>query len=108
MRALDEHGRGRRVDFARVNEAAIRNGLAIVQSLFPYGRLEGREWVFRSPFRTNTLGSCKVNIDTGKGGDFARGDRFGDFVGAAAWVSGLNQRDAAIRLAESLGVDPFE
>ena len=100
--------RSGRVDFARVNEAASRHGLAVLQGLFPRGRLEGREWVFISPFRENSLGSCKANITTGKGGDFSRGDRFGDFVGAAAWASGLSQRDAAIRLAESLGVDPFE
>ena len=33
--------------------------------------------------------------------------RGGDLVSLAAYVTGLSQRDAAIRLAESLGVDPF-
>lgn len=107
--SLRDQGRGRRVHFARINEAAGRNGLAVLQALLPQGRLEGREWVFLSPRRPDQrLGSCKANIDSGKGGDFATGERFGDFVGAAAWATGLSQRDAAIRLAESLGVDPYE
>lgn len=106
---MSDPARRRRVHFDRINEAAGRNGLAVLQALLPKGRIEGREWVFLSPRRPDQrLGSCKVNIDSGKGGDFATGERFGDFVGAAAWVTGLSQRDAAIRLAESLGVDPFE
>jgi hypothetical protein len=106
--SLRDQGRGRRVDFARINQAAARNGPVVLQALLPQGRLEGREWVFLSPRRPDQrLGSCKANIDTGKG-DFATGERFGDFVGAAAWATGLSQRDAAIRLAESLGVDPYE
>ena len=104
-----DHGAGRRIDFARVNEAAARNGEAVLRALFPRGRLEGREWVFFNPHRPDRrLGSCKVNIDTGKGGDFSGGPFCGDFVGAAAWASGKGQREAAIALADSLGVDPFE
>ena len=53
-------------------------------------------------------GSFKINLTTGKWGDFSTGDRGGDLVSLAAYVSGLPQRESAIRLAESLGVDPFE
>lgn len=99
----------RRIDFSRVNAAAARNGEAVLRALFPSGRLDGREWVFLSPFRPDRrLGSCKINIDTGKGGDFTGGPFCGDFVGAAAWASCKGQRDAAIALAESLGIDPFD
>ncbi len=102
-------GQGRRVHFARINEGAARNGEAVARALFPVGRLEGREWAFLSPHRPDRrLGSCKINVDTGKGGDFSSGVYFGDFVGAAAWASGKGQRSAAIALAQSLGVDPYE
>lgn len=108
MQTRDD-SRGRRVDFQRINEAAAQRGAAVMQGLFPNGYISGREWVFQSPRRpAHAFGSCKANIDTGKGGDFARGDVWGDFVGAAAYASGLPQREAALRLAESLGVDPFE
>ena len=109
MSPAHDSDQGRRIDFARVNESAARSGEAVVRALFPHGRLEGREWVFISPHRPDrSLGSCKINVDTGKGGDFSTGVYFGDFVGAAAWASGKGQRDAAIALADSLGADPFE
>lgn len=38
---------------------------------------------------------------------FATGDGGGDLVSLAAFVSGLPQREAAIRLAESMGVSPW-
>lgn len=108
MSRVQEIGPGRRVDFARVNQAAGSVGPEVLRALFPQGRLEGREWVFLNPNRPDkSLGSCKANVDTGKGGDFAQGVHWGDFVGAAAFASGLSQRDAAIRLAATLGVDPY-
>jgi len=108
MGAPDER-RSRRVDFDRVNAAALRNADGVVRALVPDGRREGTEWVFRPPWRESSgYGSCKVSLATGKGADFKAGHTWGDLVGLAALVSGLSQRDAAIRLAESLGVDPFE
>ncbi|OYU68771.1 MAG: hypothetical protein CFE28_01420 [Alphaproteobacteria bacterium PA2] len=101
--------RSRRVDFARINEAALRNCEAVVSGLLPDGRRSGHEWLARNPARADRrLGSFKVNLTTGKWGDFSSGDRGGDLTSLAALVAGLSQRDAAIRLAESLGVDPFE
>lgn len=99
----------RRVAFDRTNAAALRNAEVVVQSLLPNGRREGTEWVARNPLRADRrIGSFKVNLTTGKWADFATGDRGGDLVSLAAFVVGLSQRDAAIRLAESLGVHPYE
>lgn len=96
------------IDFGRVNDAALRNAHAVVCGLLPDGRREGHEWVARNPMRPDKKpGSFKINLTTGKWGDFANGDRGGDLVSLAAYVAGLPQREAAIRLAESLGVDPF-
>jgi hypothetical protein len=100
--------RGRRIDFDRVAHAALRRADAVVKGLLPDGRREGAEWLARNPHRADRkLGSFKINLVTGRWGDFSSGDRGGDLVSLAAFVTGLNQRDAAIRLAESLGVDPF-
>lgn len=97
-----------RIDFGRVNAAALRNADAVVRGLLPDGRRDGAEWVARNPRRPDRrLGSFKVNLLTGKWGDFARDDRGGDLVSLAAFVADLGQREAAIRLAESLGVNPY-
>jgi hypothetical protein len=96
------------VDFARVNAAALRQSDAVVRGLLPDGRREGEEWVARNPHRADRkLGSFKINLATGRWGDFASGDRGGDLVSLAAFVARVNQREAAIRLAESLGINPF-
>jgi len=98
-----------RIDFDRVNAAALRCAEAVVRGLLPDARREGHEWVARNPVRPDrSPGSFKVNLQTGKWGDFATGDHGGDLVSLAAYVAALPQREAAIRLAESLGVDPFE
>lgn len=99
----------RRVDFDRVNAAALRNADAVVRGLLPDGRRDGAEWVARNPLRNDRKpGSFKVNLLSGKWGDFATTDRGGDLVSLAAFVAALPQGEAAIRLADSLGVDPFE
>lgn len=100
--------RGRRIDFARVNAASLRHAEAVVRGLLPDGRRDGAEWVARNPNREDRRpGSFKVNLVTGKWGDFATSDRGGDLVSLAAFVVGCTQREAAIRLAESLGADPY-
>lgn len=100
--------RSRRIDFERINQVALSNAEGVVRAFLPDGRREGPEWVARNPVRTDKkLGSFKVNLRTGRWGDFATGDRGGDLVSLAAYVAGLPQREAAIRLAERLGVDPY-
>ena len=100
--------RSGRIDFGRVNGAALARAVAVVRGLLPEGRMEGHEYVARNPLRPDRrLGSFKVNISTGRWADFATGDGGGDLVSLAAFVSGLPQRDAAIRLAESMGVSPW-
>lgn len=102
-------GVGRRVDFGRVNAAALRNADRVVRGLLPDGKPDGTEWIARNPNRNDRRsGSFKVNLLTGKWGDFSSGDRGGDLVSLAAFVARISQRDACIRLGESLGVNPFE
>lgn len=102
------HVRSGRIDFGRVNRSALANAVAVVRGLLPEGRMEGHEYVARNPLRPDRrLGSFKVNVSTGRWADFATGDGGGDLVSLAAFVSGLPQREAAIRLAESMGVSPW-
>ena len=102
-------GAGRRIDFDRVGSAARRNADVVVAAFLAEGRKEGQEWVARNPRRPDKrLGSFKVNLATGRWADFASGDKGGDLVGLVAFLLGLSQRDAAIRLADALGVDPYE
>lgn len=99
---------GRRVDFRAVSDAALQRSAAVVQALLPRGRREGTEWVALNPTRADqTMGSLKVSLTKGRWADFATGEGGGDLVSLAAYVTGLSQRDACIRLAESLGVDPY-
>lgn len=98
----------RRVDFASVNAAALARADAVVQGLLPGGRRVGTEWVALNPTRADhTIGSLKVSLTKGLWSDFATGDSGGDLVSLAAYVAGLPQRQACIRLAESLGVNPY-
>jgi len=100
--------RSGRIDFERVNRSALARAVAVVRGLLPEGRLEGHEYVARNPLRPDRrLGSFKVNVTTGRWADFATGDGGGDLVSLAAFVAGLPQREAAIRLAESMGVSPW-
>ena len=108
MTASSSPGQGRRVAFERVAAAALARAPDIVAALLPDGRREGAEWSSRNPLRADHRpGSFKVNLPTGKWADFATGDRGGDLVALAAYVAGISQREAAIRLADRLGVDPW-
>ncbi len=98
---------GKRIDFAGIDRAALANVDRILARWIPGGRINGAEYVARNPRRNDRrLGSFKINTETGKWADFATGDRGGDLVSLAAYLSGLSQVEAARQLADMLGV-PF-
>ncbi len=98
---------GKRIDFAGIDRAALANVDQILRRWLPGGRVNGAEYVVRNPRRNDRrLGSFKINMETGKWADFATGDRGGDLVSLAAYLSGLSQVEAARELADMLGV-PF-
>lgn len=95
------------IDFDRVNAAARPALTAMIDRWLPGGRREGREYVVRNPNRADRRpGSFRINLTTGKWSDFATGDAGGDPVSLAAFLFHLSQRDAALRVAEMLGIDP--
>ena len=101
--------KNQRVDFTRINRAAVAAANVVVSALAPNGHQVGAEWIALNPVRPDKkAGSFKVNLQTGCWSDFATGDSGGDLVSLAAYIGGIGQRDAAIRLAEALGVEPWE
>jgi hypothetical protein len=99
----------RRVAFRRIADAALPQVDVLVRRWLPDGRREGAEWIAINPRRVdNRKGSFKVNMTTGRWSDFATGDAGGDLVALAAFLFGLKQGEAALKIAKALGIDPYE
>ncbi|MFM9864492.1 MAG: hypothetical protein ACKVRO_12880 [Micropepsaceae bacterium] len=99
----------KRVDFARINRAALAQLPAILPRWLPAGRRRFREYVALNPKRHDqALGSFSINLKTGRWADFATGDKGGDPIALAAFLFDLEQRQAALKVAAMLGLDPFE
>ena len=93
------------VDFDRINRCALAVLPALVERWMPGGRREGREYVALNPTRLDRhLGSFRINVRTGRWADFATGDRGGDVVSLAAYLSHIKQSEAAEKLARMLGI----
>ena len=98
-----------RLDFPAINRAALASLLALLRRWLPTGRRVGREYEARNPRRADRRpGSFRVNVNTGRWADFATGDKGGDVVSLAAYLSGIGQADAARALADMLGVRRHE
>jgi hypothetical protein len=99
----------RRIAFRRIADAALGRADAVARRWLPNGRRDGAEWVARNPTRADRKrGSFKINLSTGAWGDFATGDRGGDLVSLAAYLFNLSQADAALKVADMLGVNPYD
>jgi hypothetical protein len=93
-------------DFQAVNRAAMALLPRLLRRWLPNGRIEGHEYVARNPCRSDRHhGSFKINLRTGRWADFACDARGGDPVSLSAYLSGLSQTEAALRLAIMLGID---
>jgi hypothetical protein len=94
-----------RVDFDRINRCALAVLPALLERWLPGGRREGWEYVALNPTRLDRhLGSFRINVRTGRWADFATGDRGGDVVSLAAYLSDLKQSEAVKKLAGMLGL----
>ncbi len=96
----------RRLDFARINRAALARLPDILARWLPRGRVEGAEYVALNPRRADRRpGSFKINLATGQWADFAvDGARGRDTVSLAAYLGDIGQVEAAERLAAMLGI----
>lgn len=99
----------RRIAFRRIADAALARADEIVGRWLPDGRREGVEWVARNPTRADhRAGSFKINLRTGRWGDFSTGDKGGDLVALAALLfTDGDMGEAAKKVAEMLGLDPY-
>ena len=95
-----------RVDFERINDAALASLPSLLERWLPGGRVEGSEYIALNPLRADqNFGSFRINLRSGKWADFAvRGASGGDPVSLAAYLFGLKQGEAARRLAAMLGI----
>lgn len=101
------HWVDRRIDFHRINETALRSVEVILRRWLPEGMVVASEYVAKNPTRPDRkAGSFKINMTTGRWADFATGDRGGDITSLAAYLFDHSQAEAALRVAEMLGVDP--
>jgi hypothetical protein len=99
----------RRIAFRLIADAALERAPLIVLQWLSSGRRDGAEWVCRNPTRNDQhRGSFKVNVRTGKWGDFATGDRGADLISLAAYLFRLSQAEAALRVADMLGINPYD
>jgi hypothetical protein len=99
----------RRIAFKHVADAALNHADTIVRRWLPTGRREGPEWCALNPTRgDHRTGSFKINTRTGAWSDFATGHRGGDLISLAAYIFRLDQREAAVRVADMIGIDPHE
>lgn len=96
--------RAPRVDIPTVARAALPHLAELCRRWLPAGRLSGREWIC-GDLRGNAGESCRVNLVTGRWGDFAEGRFGGDAVSLAAAIHGLSQIEAARRVARMLGME---
>jgi hypothetical protein len=94
-----------RVDFARVNAAAVAALPALLARWLPDGHWQGAEYVARNPRRVDRRpGSFKINRN-GRWSDFATKDGGGDPISLAAYLAGIGQVEAARELARALGIE---
>jgi hypothetical protein len=99
----------RSIAFKHIADVALGRAESIVQRWLPDGKRDGAEWVAINPMRADSRkGSFKINLKTGRWGDFATGDLGGDLISLAAYLNRINNAAAALRVAEMLGINPHD
>ncbi len=97
--------RSARIDFAKINRAALTDLQGALRPWVPDATIIGEELQAKNPTRQDRRpGSFRINIRSGRWSDFATGDRGGDVVSYVAYITGTSQVDAARRLAAVLGI----
>ena len=99
----------RSIAFRRIADAARANCATVVTQWLPGGKRYGIEWCALNPRRNDRrIGSFRINLRAGAWADFAIDERGGDLISLAAYLYGLSQAEAAFRIAQMLGIDPYE
>ncbi len=94
-----------RIDFDRINAAALARLPELLERWLPDGERRGKEYLALNPLRHDrSLGSFSINILTGRWADFAGNARGGDVISLAAYLFRLTQYESARQIARALGV----
>lgn len=97
-----------RIDFPKVNAAAVRALPGLLARWLPGGSRRGNEYVVLNPRRADKrAGSFRVNVSSGKWADFATDDKGRDVVSLYAYLKGIGQAQAAIAIGRAIGIDPY-
>ena len=95
-----------RVNFHRINTAALAVLPSLLTRWLPSGRIQGHEYIAVNPKRADRRpGSFSINISNGKWADFACDARGGDVVSLFAYLGGIGQVEAAEKLSAVLGIE---
>jgi hypothetical protein len=89
--------------FELVKEALHPRLDSVLPDLLPGGRRIGREYVCGS-LQGGPGESCKTNLDSGVGSDFATGESWRDVIDLWARVRGIRPGEAAGELADQYGI----
>ena len=99
----------RKIAFRRIAEASLSAADTLVPRWLPEGRREGAEWIAKNPRRIDKRrGSFKVNLRTGRWSDFAVEESGGDLIPLASYLFHLKQGQAAVKIADALGINAYE
>ena len=99
----------RKIAFRHIAEASLAAVDTLVPRWLPEGRRVGAEWIATNPTRADKRrGSFKVNLRTGRWSDFAVDASGGDLTSLAAYLFHLKQGQAAVRIADALGINAYE
>lgn len=92
------------INYTYVNALALSVLPSILSRWLPNGKVQGNEYITCNPKRYDrNAGSFKINLRTGKWADFATGDKGGDIISLAAFLSDMKQSEAAKELLVMLG-----
>jgi hypothetical protein len=93
------------IDFEEVKSAALAHIRGVLGHFLPGGKVVGGEYLALNPTRPDrSLGSFRINLRSGKWGDFATGHRGRDLISLVAYLKRISQYEAAKDLSQMLGV----
>ena len=90
--------------FQEVKDSLQTRLADVVQELLPGGKISGKEYLCAS-LQGGPGTSCSTSLETGKGGDFAAGDSWGDVIALAAKTWNMRQGEAAQELARRYSIE---
>ncbi len=90
--------------YEQILEGLKPNLVRVIENLLPDGKFFGKEYVCAS-LQGGQGNSCKTNIETGIGSDFATGETWANIIDLASKVWACSFYEAAQKLANQYGID---